>query len=256
MRELTIDQENPLGPLEVNYWGDQKNKHTIIFADGDGSDKNSAIGSFNLLHEKTTDTNILAFSYRKPQKNDCYLCNSIEDLSTLTTYAKQNLAPNKITIIATSAGAYPTTYLAISSVHNKSIDKIMYLDPADYLIHSDNDHSFEMSWAGPENYPMEKPTIAKLLNKIDTDIKIDVVNFMLRNRDVDGYVPVEKRHLDHPDKFARLNNDMVQAFYENTPEKNRGKYIEDHQLPHAFERDGDLEKNRERIVELILTCLQ
>jgi hypothetical protein len=56
---------------------------------------------------------------------------------------------------------------------------------------------------------------------------------------------------DNPQMYARLNNEMVRSFYTNTPPKNRGQYIEDATLPHAFMRDGDKQKNMDTILSLL-----
>ena len=115
------------------------------------------------------------------------------------------------------------------------------LDPADYLV--DMGEKEGKTWTGYEKYDFEADTLSKLMTKINSNVKVHVVNFKIRNYSDKGYPPESERSKDNSKLFSRLNNDMVEAFYERTPYKNHGMYIEDDSLPHAFLRDGNINKN-------------
>lgn len=108
------------------------------------------------------------------------------------------------------------------------------------------------SWNGIESYNPDDNLASDLLLKIGSDIKISLINFTIRNFTKDGYVNVKERHIDNPECFVRLNNDMKMAFWDKTPKQNREKYIEINKVPHAFMRDGNIEKNIEELVEILL----
>ena len=132
---------------------------------------------------------------------------------------------------------------------------MIFCDPADYYLNSEKLVK-KGTWSGSEKYQPKVKTVSSLLKKVKGKSKVHVVHFMLRNHGPNGYEEKDfkKRGQDNPKLFPRLNTQMVKKFYQNLPKKNQGKYIEDHQIPHGINRDGDKEKNQLNLSKLILKC--
>jgi len=92
------------------------------------------------------------------------------------------------------------------------------------------------------------------MKKTGSDVKVDVVNFTLRNYTKKGYAM--DRGKDDPNNFERLNNKMVKSFYDKTPIKNRGKYIEINRIPHAIMRDGNVKENVKKVGDLLFKLIK
>jgi hypothetical protein len=158
----------------------------------------------------------------------------------------------KYDIFCTSMGAFPTIKLLIDPDLNNQIRKVVFFDPADYYLSASfSKAEGEITWSGSKRYLPEEPVISGELNKYKGEAVIDVVHLTLRNWSSDGYLDKEYRDRgrDYPGAFPRLSTDMVKSFYEMAPKKNRGKYVEVGGVPHGFMRDGNVQKNIERVVE-------
>jgi hypothetical protein len=207
------------------------------------------------LIENGMKHNIFTFSFKGVEENGSKpLKNQIDDLESILQWAIKNY-DGKIDIACTSDGAYSTTHALINHKLSKKIHTAIFIDPADYQISKNTKKEISGTWSGLDEYKPEETTLSSLLSQINTDTTVHVINFLLRNFTEDGYVSEDKRHIDNPKCFARLNNSMVKSFYKNTPKKNKGKYIEDTKLPHAFIRDGNIERNFKRLASLIMKLL-
>lgn len=158
-----------------------------------------------------------------------------------------------IRIFASSMGAYVSTFLVEDELINKKLTRLILLDPADYPLSQVAvllDQT--TTWSGYKEFNPVEPVSAIKMREIE-DIVIDVAYFTLRNYSKDGYIDKDykDRRGDHVGGVTRLSKEMVRNFYENVQMQNRGYFIEVPNLPHGFERDGDIEENKRRLVELI-----
>ncbi|MBI2357025.1 hypothetical protein HYV12_03190 [Candidatus Dojkabacteria bacterium] len=234
---------------------EQNSKDLIIFIGGDGDTKDTYLE----LGKKISDSlkqDLLLFSFRGREsgKSDTPT-QLISDLEELVAYINRTYRYNSISLISTSSGSIPMTYVLANQSLSKHFKQAVYLDPADYYTTQEGLSIHPDTWTGIEEYNPRYETVSTMMKQISSGVKVYVVNFTIRNTEGDRYVEVERRGLDNPNKYTRLNNDMVKSFYSNTPERNRGEYIEESTLPHAFERDGNISKNEEKILEILkLTC--
>jgi len=208
-----------------------------------------------LLHKQKLDYDIATFSFRGletkkkfPAKQQYY------DLKELVKYLISVKHKKRISIVCTSMGAISTTLIAVDKYFDKYLHKIIFLDPADYQKINKKEAESE-TWSGADKFEPKQAILTNKIKDISSSVKIHVVNFLLRNFDKTGYAPVNERGNDNPKLYPPLNNDMVKIFYTNTPAKNRGRYIEDKKLPHAFIRDGNIRENEVRVSELIYGLL-
>lgn len=125
------------------------------------------------------------------------------------------------------------------------------MDPADF--HKQNGE--HKTWTGHDQFDLSKALVSGKLKNLKSEVKVHVVNLILRNYGADGYAPLAERGKDSPRRCKRLNFAMVKAFYDNLPSQNKGKYLEERNIPHAFTRDGDISKNESRVSRLIFSLL-
>lgn len=120
-------------PLKANVW-DQNSDKTIIIVGGDGDTKDSFITLVEKLIAKNIKQNIITFSFRGVEEDQIFpLHNTVSDLKEVTGWVKQNLS-GKIDIVCTSAGAYSTVHVITDSNHYDLINRVIFVDPADYYI--------------------------------------------------------------------------------------------------------------------------
>lgn len=157
-------------------------------------------------------------------------------------------------VVCTSQGAYSTCYL-VSGENEFAIDRAILADPADYELGLDKLTSEVTTRAGHQSGAFESPTAASLLSTIRSEVNIDVIHFGLRNFGSDGYTGTAQRGQDNPDLYPRLSAEMVERFYTNTPEANRGSYLNLLEMPHVFTRDGDVQSNLGRLAVTVSQLL-
>lgn len=241
--------------ISTRVFGDKSSSAVMLFVGGSGDSKDS----YTKLMEQLTITfphyKFITFSFQGVEEGiDNFLSLQIQDLKEVL-YDIFNDKHVEITLIATSNGAFSTSHILVDKQFNPFIKNAILLDPADYFIDGAVTVKNARTWTGLQKYAPSNPTTATLLNKITSDVRVNVVNFTIRNYGEKGYVEKQERGVDNDKKYSRLNNEMVRSFYKNIPKENRGLYIEDNTLPHAFMRDGNLKKNIQRITEIILQCL-
>jgi len=257
MKELLLKNKKfPNDPLPINYYPARtKANRILILLGGSGNNRDQFDKIARALRRKIPGYDIIAYSTRGLEVGKEYPLKQLSaDLEELVAYFSTQKRNIRITLVATSLGAYQSCFLSVSKKFGRLLDTIILLDPGDYHLYVTNNYK-HYPWSGFDTYKPNRKTISMLLQDITSNVVIHVVNFTLRNMSSDGYAPSDERGQDNPKLFPRLNNDMVRSFYENTPKKNRGKYIEDDTIPHSFLRDGNLQANEKRVVQLIVECL-
>jgi len=236
-------------PILLNHYSLNENKkRNLIFVGGSDDDRTKFENIVNQLLINGVFSDIFTISFRGTEsERKGEVMDEIQELEEILEHLIKNNKVDKAEIVCTSAGAISTTSLIANDKYSSKIDNAVYLDPADYR----KVEGKYKSWSGFANFNESETLVSNKLTEINSDTKVHVVNFMLKNHSPDGYAPEAERDKNNPNLFKRLNYDMVKAFWNNTPDKNKGKYIEDEILPHAFMRDGDVAKNEKRVVELI-----
>lgn len=235
----------------MRFFGNTTSRSCILIVGGSGDSKDSYDEFVDKLTPLVPRDMIVTFSFRGvDEKIDMPLSAQTQDLRDVMKELK-NRDVDSVTIIATSNGAYSVSHILVDKEWGKTIRSAVLLDPADHYCDTQETVKSSHTWTGVEKYEPTKKTTSLLMSEITSDAAVHVINFTLRNYGKDGYVNKELRGVDDPHKYARLNNDMVLAFYANTQGKNKGEYIEENTLPHAFMRDGDKEKNMMTIIALL-----
>lgn len=235
--------------VPIRFFGDTTSSSCILIVGGSGDSKDSYDELIHRLTPLVPQQAIVTFSFGGvEEKIDMPLHQQIQDLKDVMGALKNMVS---VSIVATSNGAFSVAYLLGDPEWGKVIRSVVLLDPADHYCDTQETVKSSHTWTGVEKYEPTKKTTSMLMGEITSDAAVHVVNFTLRNYGKDGYVNKELRGVDDPHKYARLNNDMVASFYSNMPEKNKGNYIEDNTIPHAFMRDGDKEKNMTTIIALL-----
>lgn len=237
--------------VPIRFFGNTKSLSCILIVGGSGDSKDS----YDELVEKITalvpEQMIVTFSFRGVEEHkDMPLHQQIQDLKDVLFQMKKSNIPS-VKVVATSNGAYSTAYLLTDPEWTGYIQSVLLLDPADHYCNTSETVKSSRTWTGIDSYSPTRKTTASLMSEITSNVMVHVVNFTLRNYGADGYADPAMRGHDNPQMYARLNNEMVHKFYTNTPPKNRGQYIEDATLPHAFMRDGDKQKNMDTILSLL-----
>lgn len=161
----------------------------------------------------------------------------------------------KITVVCTSAVAFSTSLALASGRYSGFVQHALFMDPADYSLESAKQID-PYAISGLQPYSMPGDSAATVLQRItDPTLSVDVVFFTIRNFGHSGHVTPSLRGTDDPQLYTRLNKTMVQSFYGNTPAANRGQFLELHNVPHAFVRDGTIAFNIQSIVNAVTGLL-
>lgn len=242
-------------PVLVNYYENKKQtERVLIIIGGSGMVRSQFKNIVKLLINKNLNSDIATLSFRGTETNNKRPgIQQFIDLKELLDYL---LEKNKaeISIVCTSMGAISTTLTATMKRYGKYINNIIYLDPADYP--KAKNFSNVSTWTGFANFSGREKTLSSELTKLNPNTKVNVVFFTIRNFGKDGYTSENLRGKDNPKLFTRLNKEMVNYFYSRTPKKNRGEYIELNKISHAFVRDGNVQANEKRVVNLILRLIR
>ncbi len=254
MQEIIISKEDS-PPIPANFFKGTDDKKLLVIVGGSGDNKDK----FNVLIQLLKDANdwsIVTFTFRGLIASKLYSLNQqTQDLKDVLRYFKDELNLQEIAVVCTSMGAYSTANVLIDPEIEDYIYTAIFIDPADYYLKDGDRPEENYAWTGAVEYKPESETASELLKLINSDVKIHVINFTIRNRGPEGYPTSEQRGVDNPELFERLNNEMVKSFYFNAPEDNRGEYIEDNTIPHAFIRDGDINDNNLKVANYISQLL-
>lgn len=248
MQVIKINNKDP-EPIILNlYHKKDKDARTLLFVGGSGDDRSKFKNIAHQLLEKNVFSKVVTISFRGTEtQRERPLTNQIDELEEILNYLVEKLTIKTLDVVCTSAGALSTTW-AITNPKNKLIFReAVYIDPADYYLAG---NSYK-TYSGFQEFNPSKAMASVRLKSLKSEVKVHVINLMIRNYGPTGYPKEEERGIDNPKLYKRLNSNMVEEFWKNLPNKNKGKYIEDRTLPHAFVRDGDIYKNEARVVELI-----
>lgn len=228
---------------------------TLIIVGGSGDDEHSFDPLKRIMGKCMPKLKVVTFSFTSTKSHsDLPLHTQVNDLNAILDH--ENAASHKSCVLmATSQGAYSATHVLVNSHYGQLIKQCILVDPADYYSDTKILLSQAHSWSGFEAYEPEKKTISMLMNDIKSDVVVDVIHFALRNYDKNGYGAPSERRVDNPHKFPRLNSNMVESFFRNTPQKNKGHYVVEKTLPHAFMRDGNIDQNCETLSRIIYNLL-
>lgn len=242
METVILDVSN-VNSASFDYFNSKNTSNeTIVLIDGSGGNRLKLRPLAIYLNSKFADKNIVAISFSGSETGVSYPPKTqYGDLKAVLNYLIENKENKKFDLVCTSMGSVSTVLVLTDKDFDKYLANVIMLDPADYFI--DMGEKEGKTWTGYEKYDFEADTLSKLMSNINSDVKVHIINFKIRNYSDKGYVIESGRGVDNPKLFSRLNNNMVEAFYERTPYKNHGMYIEDDNLPHAFLRDGNIKKN-------------
>lgn len=253
MKTFFLDTSNKNSAAFDLYLRNNKCEKLIILIDGDGGNRLELRPLAKFLFEGTKDSNIVAVSFEQMETNMQLPSPKTQlfDLKAIISKIIEIIKVNEINLVATSTGAI-SAVLATIEDDGLDIKNVVLLDPADYLL-VDLSSNLGQTWDGNQIYPSDKKTFSLLLKDVRQNVKIHVINFMIKNC-IEGKYG-QDRGFHYPEGHSRLNNDMVRSFYTRTPDVNKGIYIEDNKLPHAFLRDGNIKNNlniiKKYIVDLI-----
>lgn len=228
----------------------------LIFVGGSGDTKDTFDGLVSKALEKLK-YDILTFSFAGIEEGIYYTLNrQSDDLKVVLDYLIELKRYKELILVCTSDGAFSASFALGEVKYSSLISNAIFLDPADYCLTEGDSSPWNHIWPGYVAYQPNSPVASDLLRTLTSNTKVHVVNFMLRNYGPNGYCSNDERGSDHQDMFSRLNNSMVKAFYLKAPDNNKGQYIEDTVLPHAFVRDGNVSSNELRVVELLQEILK
>lgn len=252
MKELEINLVKNRLPIWVDFYTSEKSsKEVVIFVLGSGDNRLLNRDLLNQLSAKL-NRNVLCFSFRgREEGEDISPAQQLLDLEEVIQFLIEEDIAENISLIANSAGAASVTNSAVLGRHKEKISTIIYMDPADYYLSIEE---ISGTWDGNDEYDPEGKTFSSLLSGLKTRVIIHVVHYTIRNCKNGRYA--EDRGRDYEDGQTRLNTDMVKSFYENAPQQNRGKYLEDSVIPHAYIRDGDVHENISRMTDIISNLVQ
>lgn len=221
-------------------------KECIINILGSGDTKESFIPTMERLAE--IDHSLVGFSFRGREsgydypKEQQYI-----DLREVIDYLRDVKGYDRFTLVATSMGFISTADVIADKKYSKLIRQVILFDPADYP--ADFSRS---SWAGNSEFNPTVELVSSRLKKLKGYFPIDIVFFGLKN-----FIPktlatdFASRGSDILGGYTRLSRNMTENLYLNIKELNRGVFIIDRLIPHAFERDGDVERNYDLIADYI-----
>lgn len=244
---LTFDGcEEGISLNHYNYGSDR----VLVLVGGSGDNKEKLAPFVEQLEQLSLALDYVTFTFCGNDTDVEHPIHQQEDeLERLLEWVQPKY--KSIVIVCTSAGAFSTSLILAKSNQKYTIERAIYLDPADYPL----DSAVWEGWNGHSEYNPSGPTASTKLAEVQGGVVIDVIYFTIRNFSVDGYVEPGKRGIDHPSLFTRLNGEMVRSFYNNTPERNQGYYLELPNLPHAFLRDGEVVQNIGTLADLIAALL-
>lgn len=241
--------------LPIRFFGNKASSDILLFVGGSGDSKDSYNNLISRLVPIFPQHKIITFSFKGVKDNlDLPLTQQTKDLMEICDEII-NKSDTSISLVATSNGVFSTAHAIIDNRYSTYFKHIVLLDPADHYIDTQETVRSSRTWTGLQKYEPIKETSSSLMEKIVSGIKVHVVNFTIRNYGTEGYVEDKERGIDNLKMVSRLNNDMVKSFYEHTPLVNRGFYIEDNSLPHAFMRDGNIDKNIDRVTDILRKCI-
>lgn len=235
-----------------------KNEKCLVLIGGVGDPAEIFKPLVSKLANRLPDHTICTFTFSQKSSGISLLDLQSKELGEVLNQLINHHNFKTLDLWCTSMGSYATVNVLIDPAYSKHISHAIFFDPADYYL---DDLAMnveqETTWSGYQDYKPTKPTIITQMAKLTSETIVSVVHLSVRNHGRSGYIESEysRRNIDNPTGFTRLNTRMVKSFYDNTPEPNRGKYLEIDNLPHAVFRDGDVEYNLQTITEQIVATV-
>lgn len=249
MKTFEVNYSYNKEPIKINYFDYKNSNDAIVIIGGTGDHKDYFNDLAIQLLEKCHKI-IVEFSFRGYEEGKFItLKQQVLDLREVASFLISEKNIQNINLVCTSAGAYSASYMLVDKEFSNSVSKAIFIDPADYFIANENKYGEPSTWSGVDKFDVNFKTSSDLLTKIKSEVKVDVVYFTIRIYGKDGYSKDGVK--DNPKLFPRLNAQMVKKFFSNTPNRNKGQYIEVNNIPHAIKRDGDANKNIKRLSDLI-----
>lgn len=255
---VSLKKRSTAESLKINLYRKKSgNERIIIMIGGFGDDRNYFKNICHKIIEVKSDCDVCSYSIRGLETGKSFpVFQQIIDLrEVLDLLIKRGY--QTFDLVCTSMGSISMTAVMVDKKYDKYIKNGIYLDPADYYLKFDILTEPD-TWSGYVKYEPKEPTVSILLRNLDSDVKVSVISFLLKNCINNNYLYSEysKRGVDVPNGHSRLSVDMTRSFFENTPIKNKGEYIENKSLPHGFERDGNVAKNEKEIVSIVSVLIK
>lgn len=205
------------------------------------------------LKKELPDYTIISFTFSSIASSGNILENQAKELDEVFQQVIKKKMINSIDIFCTSMGAFSTIRLISTGMAPNIIRRVIMFDPADYYKNTKADHT----WSGRDSYSPAQELISDELRNLSANLLIDVVHLTLRNYGENGYIHEKfvDRGQDNIKGYSRLNSKMVKDIHEKIPAKDKGKYIEVSNVPHAFLRDGNIPNNIQSVAKLASSLL-
>ena len=240
--------------MEISvYQPKNHSKKCLVLIGGSGDNIEKFVPLVDVLRQKIKNFSICTFTFSFEGRTEYILELQSKELEDVVKQLINNQKFKELYLFCTSMGAYATVRLLAKAIYNNKIRKVIMYDPADYYFNSQQEHT----WSGSQAYSAVKPVVSDKLKLIKGNFRIDVVHLTLRNYGKSGYIEPKyiNRGKDHSDGYPRLNIEMVQSFYNKTPFANRGRYIEESDVPHGLLRDGNIKQNISKVTQRIADLL-
>jgi hypothetical protein len=224
----------------------------ILFVCGDKEVKDSFYSIIDKVEKLSNESSLACFSFRGRETNKKYSPKQmVFDLEELLEHLISKGYTN-INLVATSSGFVSTVFAITNANLSDYIKKVVLLDPADYEF-----EGRKHTWTSYEEYKPESALISSKLRKLASNIKIHTIFFALKAWDthLKEIVKADKLNTNNPNHVTRMNIEMTKNIHKEVPEKNRGKWIEDKVLPHAFERDFDVNNSQTIIAQYVVDLI-
>lgn len=234
---------------------DEMRERCLLLVGGSGDTVERFAPLVSLLSKRLFRHTICTFTLSNScNEGESLLENQVGELDEVMKQLISQSKFAKLDLFCTSMGAYAAVKILTNPGYSQLFEKVIFFDPADYYLSSSfGSADGELTWSGYMEYLPGEPVVSGELKGYEGEAMIHVVHLTVRNHGSKGYVKKkhEERGKDEPGAYPRLNTEMVKKFFENTPEKNRGKYVEISDLPHGFIRDGDIQTNLIKVADII-----
>lgn len=237
MRNLLVKNNKIDEPIPVSIYEKSLDK-VIIFVSGSGDSKQNFYPIIKSVRDNVEHT-LVCFSFRGRETDKNYdRAQQVQDLKDVINHLIEG-GYKEIILVPFSMGFLSVSSILSTNIYSKCITDVIMFDPADYP--TDGSRG---TWSGSDKFDSDLELYSDGLENIEGDFKINIIFFGLRNFDPANKPRTNKeRGVDKPDFATRLNIKMSKNIHNQIPEKNRGKFIIDPRLPHAFLRDGNIERN-------------
>lgn len=244
MKEYLIENEKfdePV-PVAISVRSDSK---VLVFVSGDGDQKEEFYPMIKLFDD--LEHSLACFSFRGRETGAKFTREQqIQDLTEVLDFLLGK-GYREFVLVPTSMGFISVASVLADERYTENIKNVIMLDPADYPIDGSRG-----TWWGSHDFEPSSKLYSEYLRDLRGDCRIDVIFFGLRNFDPENRKRLsEEMGIDNPKFKTRLSLDMTKNIFNQVPETNKGEFLIDSRIPHAFSRDGDVDRNRRDIVRYV-----